>query len=91
MGEKICMRYIVSGRVQGVWYRSNTQQKAKSLNLTGWVKNLADGRVELVACGEKEHLNQLNSWLYQGPPLAEVKEVQAEALSFENHIDFQVV
>lgn len=71
-----CKHYWISGQVQGVFYRSSTQQKAQLLGLTGWVRNLRDGRVEAVACGEDDQLARLESWLYQGPPMASVDHVE---------------
>jgi acylphosphatase len=67
---------LVSGRVQGVWYRASTQKKAQSLGLVGWVRNLTDGRVELVAIGDQDQLQKLLDWCYQGPELAEVKAIE---------------
>jgi acylphosphatase len=65
----------ISGRVQGVWYRASTQKTAKSLGIVGWIRNLTDGRVELVAVGDEASLNQLLEWCYQGPELAEVTHI----------------
>ncbi len=65
----------ISGRVQGVWYRASTQQTAKSLGIVGWVRNLTDGRVELVAIGDEVQLNKLLNWCYQGPEMAEVCDI----------------
>jgi len=75
-----CVRYLVAGRVQGVFYRVSTRDKARSLSLTGWAKNLADGRVEVLACGEVSQLKALEAWLWQGPDYASVSEVVTEAL-----------
>jgi acylphosphatase len=66
---------IVSGRVQGVFFRDHTQRWASSLGLTGWVKNLWDGRVEVLTEGEKDTIDSLISRLKQGPPLAHVEKV----------------
>jgi acylphosphatase len=72
-----CRRFIVSGLVQGVFYRATTQDTARRLHLTGWVRNLPDGRVELVACGAEARLAELETWLWQGPPAARVDSVLA--------------
>lgn len=72
---KECIRCLVSGRVQGVWFRDSTQREARQLNITGHAINLPDGRVEVLAHGEPEALARLKSWLHVGPPLAEVTEV----------------
>ncbi len=71
-----CRHYWISGRVQGVFYRASTQEKAQSLGLKGWIKNLPDGRVETVACGSEEILAKLEVWLHQGPPTAKVDRVE---------------
>lgn len=74
-----CIRCLVSGRVQGVYYRASTRREAELLGLTGWVRNLPDGRVELVAMGEERALRRLRDWLWQGPPNAQVTEVRCES------------
>lgn len=74
-----CRHFLVSGRVQGVFFRAATQATAHRLGLTGWVRNLPDGRVELVACGAEEKLKQLEAWLWQGPPHARVEQVVSAA------------
>lgn len=66
----------VFGRVQGVFFRQTTKQKASSLNLDGWVKNLDDGSVKLEVVGPKEKVDALISWCWQGPPQAQVTEVK---------------
>ena len=66
---------LVAGGVQGVGYRAAAQDKARSLGLTGWVRNLPDGRVELVAEGPRTKLELLERWCWQGPPLARVTDV----------------
>ncbi len=74
----------ISGRVQGVWYRASTEKKAISLKLNGWVRNLSDGRVELVAEGQQQLLQQLLDWCYQGPELAEVSGIDFQWLEATN-------
>ncbi len=78
MGEVQAIRCIVSGRVQGVYYRAATAEQAQRLNVDGWVRNLADGRVEVVAAGEPEAVAALTRWLWQGPPAASVDAVHVE-------------
>lgn len=73
-----CLRCLVAGRVQGVYYRASTQRRAEALGLTGWVRNLPDGRVELVAMGAEHALRELQDWLWQGPAQAQVTEVRCE-------------
>lgn len=77
-----CMRCLVSGRVQGVFYRASTKAKALELGLTGYARNLRDGRVEVLACGPDEALRALEAWLWEGPPAAQVTDV---AVSFEDY------
>ncbi|MFC1747883.1 acylphosphatase [Pseudomonadota bacterium] len=72
----ICRSFLISGRVQGVWYRASTQSKAQDLNVTGYAKNLPDGRVEVLACGTKENIEELQGWLWEGPPSADVNSVE---------------
>ncbi len=69
---------LISGKVQGVWFRANTKEKARQLNIKGWVRNLPDGRVEAVFQGEKEMVEEMIKWCYKGPPLAEVENVEVE-------------
>ena len=71
----VCKHCLVSGRVQGVFYRASTGQRARELGITGYAKNLPDGRVEVLACGEPEAVDALCDWLWQGPPAAKVSEV----------------
>ena len=69
------IRAVVQGRVQGVFFRAHTQEEAQRLGLTGWVRNRPDGSVETVAEGEGERVEQLISWLHQGPPAARVSGI----------------
>ena len=70
------IRAFVSGRVQGVFYRASLARKAKQLGLTGFVRNLADGRVEYLAIGGPAAVDALKSWSYVGPSAAHVKNVE---------------
>jgi acylphosphatase len=67
----------ITGQVQGVFYRASALEKAQSLNLSGFVQNLADGSVEIVAEGPRYALEQFVDWAKQGPPAAEVENVSA--------------
>lgn len=73
-----CERFRISGRVQGVGFRAATQAKARQLGLCGWVCNLPDGRVEVMAQGQQTALNQLSDWLQQGPVFAQVQQVECQ-------------
>ncbi len=81
MDKKICKHCLVSGRVQGVSFRYYTRQQAQRLGIIGGAYNLADGRVEVIACGEMSAVEQLCAWLHQGPPLAHVSSVHCQAIT----------
>ena len=85
-----CLRFLVSGRVQGVFYRAATEATARSLGLTGWVRNCEDGDVELVACGAPAQLEALEKWLWQGPPQAQVTGVQRTPVAPQACADFTI-
>ncbi len=82
MNEKVRAHVVVSGRVQGVFFRAETQEKAKELGLFGWVKNLSEGRVEAVFEGERAKVEQLVKWAQKGPPGAIVNDLD---LSWEEY------
>jgi len=84
---RICRQYLVEGRVQGVFFRAGTEETASRLGLTGWVRNLRDGRVELIACGDEENLMQLEAWLRRGPTGARVAAVTSSAVTPEEVFD----
>ncbi|GLQ92214.1 acylphosphatase [Dyella acidisoli] len=69
------VRFLVSGKVQGVFFRASARNEAMRLGLHGHARNLSDGRVEVIASGSAEALHQLEQWLWQGPPAARVDEV----------------
>ncbi|MGH8461477.1 MAG: acylphosphatase [Stenotrophobium sp.] len=71
-----CYRFIASGRVQGVFYRQSSMEHARQLGLSGWVRNCADGRVEGIAQGTAEALEQFRAWLCRGPETARVDGLQ---------------
>ncbi len=85
-----CMRCIVSGRVQGVFFRAHTRDEAQRIGVTGWVRNLPEGEVEVVACGDETQLDALKAWLWQGPPLARVSRVDCSAIPREPPPDFRI-
>jgi acylphosphatase len=88
---------IVSGRVQGVYYRASTETEARRLGVTGWVRNLSNGDVEFEAEGPEDVIDELIKWAYQGPEMAQVNyietthievthiEVTNTTISNENH------
>lgn len=85
------MHAVVTGKVQGVFFRDSTRKKAKQLNLTGWVKNCPDGSVELTASGERENVLALADWLWQGAPASEVADVNWSEVPLQNFDDFVIL
>lgn len=82
---------FVSGKVQGVSYRAAAQRQALALNISGWVRNLADGRVELVARGSIDAMDKFIAWLWEGPRLASVTDVTVtEAKITEKLEEFEI-
>ena len=75
-----CARFIVTGRVQGVFFRASTREQALRLGLSGSASNRADGSVEVIASGDEAALVELERWLHRGPPAARVDSVRREAL-----------
>ena len=78
----ICVHVYVSGYVQGVAYRYSAIRQAKHLGVTGWVKNLRDGRVEVLIEGEEPQVNQMVDWCGHGPRSAHVTNIQTEQLPY---------
>ncbi len=74
----------VTGMVQGVYYRSTAREEALKIRLTGWVRNMSDGSVELVVEGEKEKIEEFIRWCWKGPPLAIVKNVEVKWEEYKN-------
>lgn len=67
---------LVKGKVQGVFFRKETRRVAETLGITGWVKNTNEGHVEIFAQADDEAVQQLILWCRQGPPRADVKDVE---------------
>lgn len=83
---------LVEGIVQGVFFRKNTKQKAAEFNVTGWVKNTEDNKVEIFAQGNKQDLNNFIDWCKTGPPKASVKNVIINETQIDNTFkDFSIV
>ena len=76
--KKVRAHVLIEGRVQGVCYRIDARRAALERNLTGWVKNLPDGRVEAVLEGEDRNVKSMLKWCENGPPLARVNRVDVE-------------
>lgn len=85
------VRFVVRGKVQGVFFRASTRERALALGLTGHARNLLDGSVEVVAYGNSTSIDQLEVWLHDGPPSAEVNELYREELGVHDApTDFRV-
>ncbi len=80
----------VTGRVQGVCFRLLTREQANSYHLTGWVRNLSDGRVEIMAFGDEQQLDKLNHWLKSGSNMAQVIDVESATVEFQKFEGFNV-
>ncbi len=76
-----CKKCLVGGRVQGVFYRATAARRASELRLRGYARNLPDGRVEVLACGESQAVNAFVSWLWIGSSAAKVTSVEVSELS----------
>ena len=78
---------LVSGRVQGVFFRENTRKKANEFDVFGWARNLLDGRVEVVAEGNKYKVEKLIAWAKEGPPTANVEALDIEWKEYQGDFD----
>ena len=78
MTEKVRLHLFISGRVQNVFFRAETQEKAQELGVRGWVRNLPDGRVEAVFEGEKDKVEKMLDWAKKGPPSARVDGIDVK-------------
>lgn len=85
-----CIKALISGRVQGVFFRDSTRSQALPLAITGHAVNLADGRVEVIACGDDAHIERLLEWLKVGPKQASVNSVEVEDIPMRNFSDFSI-
>lgn len=74
-----CVRFIVTGHVQGVFFRASTRAEAERLKVSGYARNLDDGSVEVLACGDDMALDALERWLRRGPPAARVEVLRRVA------------
>jgi len=91
LSEKVRAHVFVSGRVQGVFFRYEVTKRARRLGVTGWVRNLYDGRVEAVFEGERESVEELVDFCHKGPPYARVDRVDVEYQPFRGEFkDFQI-
>ncbi len=89
--KQIARRYLIRGRVQGVGFRYFTEIAAYELGITGWVRNLDDGRVEVLAVGNKEQLSEFEGRLRRGPRWADVRGVEVSEAAVEKRSGFRIV
>jgi acylphosphatase len=90
--EYLRLHIFITGKVQGVYFRQNTVYKAQELNISGWIRNLKDGRVESVIEGEKTNVHELLNWCYKGPKDAVVRNIEIVSESFKNeYSNFQII
>jgi len=87
---KKAMHCYVSGRVQGVFFRMATREQANLFGVTGWVRNLPDGRVEVMASGDDNQLQQLKNWLRRGPDMAKVLDLECEDAEYVEYDTFSI-
>ncbi len=89
---KVCVHALISGRVQGVWFRHFTREQAEASAVAGWVRNLPDGCVEAMLCGEEQAVRHVEAWLSRGPELANVAEVASRDTEYDDSlIGFQIL
>jgi len=86
----VCKRALVDGKVQGVWFRGSTREQALTLGITGYAKNLPDGRVEVMMSGRESDIEMLSVWLKKGPPLAVVKSLDVSVADLQQFPGFEV-
>ena len=88
---EICRHCVVQGKVQGVFFRQNTYEKAVELGLKGWVRNCEDGSVECIVSGEAHLVELMCERLKGGPPAAKVLNFKSEEIPFEEYHRFEVL
>ena len=85
------MSILVSGRVQGVFYRASAKAKADELGITGFVQNMTDGQVYIEVEGTDEKLDRFKTWCSQGPPRAQVEQVEIKEGDLQNFTSFGIL
>jgi acylphosphatase len=90
MGAQVARRYLISGMVQGVGYRAFAERSAHQIGVTGWARNLDDGRVEVHANGTAAQLDDFEARLRQGPRWAEVRTVEVSEAAVSHESDFNI-
>jgi acylphosphatase len=77
------IKYDITGRVQGVWFRDSTRHQAEKLGLNGHARNLPDGSVEVIASGTDAALSALEKWLWEGSPLSQVRHINKQPCTLQ--------
>lgn len=91
MAEKISVHAIISGRVQGVCFRLETQRAAEKYGVSGWVRNRRDGTVEALFEGDKDQVSSILEWCKKGPPASQVKNVDMSGETYSGEFtDFRI-
>lgn len=85
------IKAVVSGKVQGVWFRASTKDTANKLKLSGYAKNLSDGNVEVMATGKQDNIKALIKYLSHGPELAVVKDLQWQWVDTQIFLNFETL
>ncbi len=89
---KVRAHVFISGRVQGVFFRSTAKEWADELGIKGWIRNLPDGRVEAVIEGDKDKVDEMLELLRRGPPLAVVEDVEIDWEDYKGEFrDFRII
>lgn len=92
MADKVRVHVLIEGRVQGVFFRASTRDEARARGLAGWVRNLADGRVEAVFEGDRPVVENMIAWCRKGPPYAYVDQIDIDWQPYRGDLaDFRVV
>ena len=86
----VAYKIEISGKVQGVFFRAFVEKHAKQLNITGWVKNTPDGKVEILAQGEKDNINSLIQLCRKGPLLAKVDNLKTKTAKTKKYKEFKI-
>ncbi len=87
MDEKVRAHVVISGRVQGVFFRMETKTAADNYNVSGWVRNTRDGNVDAVIEGDKENVDEMIQWCWRGSPLSRVNDVKVEWEEFKGEFE----
>lgn len=88
--SQLCLKVLISGRVQGVGFRYHTAHEGLKLGLTGYAKNLKNGDVEVFACGSEDKIKILEKWLEHGPKTSRVDDLKSELLHWQKLSGFKI-